>query len=87
MDAQVNLANLYYVRRQYPEAIRLYREATATLDGVPPEQFAPEPYLYLGMALADSGDRGGARRALEIARRHPATRARAEMELRRIEAK
>ena len=62
VDAQVNLANLYYVRRQYPEAIRLYREATATLDGVPPEQFAPEPYLYLGMALADSGDRDGARR-------------------------
>ena len=38
------LANLYYARRQYAEAIRLYREATATLDGVPPEQFAPEPY-------------------------------------------
>ncbi len=80
----MNLANLYYVRRQYPEAIRLYREATATLDRVPPEQFSPEPYLYLGMALGDSGDREGARAPLEIARGHPATRARAEMELRRL---
>ena len=61
VDPQVNLANLYYVRRQYADAIRLYREATATLDGGAPEQFAPEPYLYLGMALADSGDRDGAR--------------------------
>ena len=87
VDAQVNLANLYYVRRQYAEAIQLYREATATLDGVPPEQFAPEPYLYLGMALADSGDRDGARQALEVARRHPATRARAEMELGRLGTK
>ena len=87
VDPQVNLANLYYVRRQYADAIRLYREATATLDAVPPEQFAPEPYLYLGMALADSGDRDGARGPLEIARRYAETRARAETELRRLDVK
>jgi len=42
---------------------------------------------YLGMALAGSGDRDAARQALEIARRHPATRARAEMELGRLGTK
>jgi TolA-binding protein len=49
-----------------------------------PSEFSPEPYLYLGMALADSGDRDGARRALEVALRYPATRVRAEQEWRRL---
>jgi hypothetical protein len=36
------------------------------------------------MALADSGDAAGARRALRVAYRYAPTRARAEAELKRI---
>jgi tetratricopeptide (TPR) repeat protein len=84
VDAQVNLGNLYFARHQLPEAIRQYRAATDTLARVPAAEFTPEPYLYLGIALSDSGDRDGARTALGVALRYPATRARAEAELRRI---
>jgi len=84
VEAQVNLGNLYFSRHQLAQAIEEYRRATAALDRMSPSEFSPEPYLYLGMALADSGDRDGARRALEVALRYPATRARAEQEWRRL---
>jgi tetratricopeptide (TPR) repeat protein len=86
VDAQVNLGNLYYNRRQLPAAIEQYRAATATLSSVPAAEFSPEPFLYLGMALADNGDREGARAALNTARRYDATRARADQELDRLQA-
>jgi protein O-mannosyl-transferase len=84
VDAQVNLGNLYFTRRQLPAAIREYRAATETLAHVAPAEFSPEPYLYLGIALSDSGDAAGARDALAIAVPYPATRARAEAELQRL---
>jgi tetratricopeptide (TPR) repeat protein len=84
VDAYLNLGNLYYTQRRLGSAIEQYRAATTALDGAPPGQFTPEPYLYLGMALADSGDAAGARRALDVARRYPSTRARAEAELKRL---
>jgi tetratricopeptide (TPR) repeat protein len=86
VDAQVNLGNLYYYRRQYAAAIAQYRAATATLDRMPPEEFSPEPYLNLAIALSDAGDAAGARQALAVALRYPATRARAGRELRRLQA-
>ncbi len=86
VDAQVNLGNLYYGRGQYLDAVRQYRRATATMDHVPAAEFSPEPYLYLGMALGDAGDRAGARQALDVALKYPATRARAERELQRLQA-
>jgi tetratricopeptide (TPR) repeat protein len=86
VDAQVNLGNLYFNRRQLPAAIDQYRAATATLSTLPPVEVSPEPFLYLGMALADNGDRVAALDALNTARRYPATRARAERELERIRA-
>jgi len=85
VDAQVNLGNLYFARHQLPEAVRQYRAATETLARVPPAEFTPEPYLYLGIALSDSGDRDSARKALDVALRYPATQARAEAELRRMD--
>jgi protein O-mannosyl-transferase len=84
VDAQVNLGNLYYSRRQLPAAIRLYRAATNALKQVAPAERAPEPFLYLGMALSDAGDTAAARDALAVAARYPATRARAEQELARM---
>jgi tetratricopeptide (TPR) repeat protein len=86
VDAQVNLGNLYFNRRQLPAAIGQYRAATATLSTRPPVEVSPEPFLYLGMALADNGERVAALDALNAARRYPATRARAERELERIRA-
>ena len=84
VDAQVNLGNLYFARHQLAPAIAEYRAATETLAHVAPAEFTPEPYLYLGIALSDSGDAEGARDALGIALRYPATRARAEAEVRRL---
>jgi protein O-mannosyl-transferase len=84
VDAQVNLGNLYFSRRQLPAAVSLYRAATTTLAHVAPAEFSPEPFLYLGIALSDSGDAAGAHDALAVAAQYPATRARAEAELRRI---
>ncbi|HEY2905533.1 MAG TPA: tetratricopeptide repeat protein [Vicinamibacterales bacterium] len=84
VDAQVNLGNLYFARHELPAAIRQYRAATEMVAQVAPAEFTPEPYLYLGIALSDSGDRDGARTALGVALRYPATRARAETELRRM---
>jgi protein O-mannosyl-transferase len=84
VDAQVNLGNLYFARGQLPDAIEQYRAATSTLTHVPPAEFSPEPFLYLGIALADSGDRSAARDALSIAARYAATRARALQELARM---
>jgi protein O-mannosyl-transferase len=84
VDAQVNLGNLYYSRRQLPAAIRLYRAATNALNQVAPAERAPEPFLYLGMALSDAGETAAARDALAVAARYPATRARAEQELARM---
>jgi tetratricopeptide (TPR) repeat protein len=86
VDAQVNLGNLYFSQGRVPEAAAQYRAATATLDHVPPAEFTPGPYLYLGIALADSGDRAGALQALSTARRYQATRARAEREIARVQA-
>ena len=86
VDAQVNLGNLYFNRRQLPAAIDQYRAATTALATLPPAEVSPEPFLYLGMALADNGDRAAALDALNTARRYPATRARAERELERIRA-
>ena len=83
-DAQVNLGNLYFGRGQLALATAQYRSATAAIARVPPAEFSPEPFLYLGIALSDSGDRDGARDALSIAERYPATRARALSELARI---
>jgi len=83
-EAQVNLGNLYYNERRLPEAIAQYRAAVAAVANLPPEQVAPEPYLYLGMALSDAGDIDAAREPLLVALRYPATRARAEQELRRL---
>jgi len=84
VEAHLNLGNLYYTRRQLGPAIDQYRAATAALDGAAAPDFTPEPYLYLGMALADSGDRDGARRALAVARRYSSTHDRAEAELKRL---
>jgi len=84
IEAQVNLGNLYYNERRLPEAIAEYRAATASLAQSAPEVMAPEPFLFLGMALADAGDAAGARAQLLVARRYPSTRARAERELLRI---
>jgi len=84
VDAQVNLGNLYFSRGQLPRAIEQYRAATSTLTHVPPAEFSPEPFLYLGIALGDSGDRPAARDALSIAARYSATRARALQELARL---
>jgi Tfp pilus assembly protein PilF len=84
VEAQVNLGNLYFTRGRLADAIEQYRSATSTLAHASPAEFTPEPFLYLGIALADSGDRAGARDALTIAERYPATRARALQELRRL---
>jgi Flp pilus assembly protein TadD len=84
VDAQVNLGNLYFARHQLAAAIQEYRAATETLAHVAPAEFTPEPYLYLGIALSDSGDRNGARAALDVALQYPATHARAEAELQRM---
>ncbi len=84
VDAQVNLGNLYLSRGELAPAIAEYRAATAALAHVPPAEFTPEPFLYLGMALSDSGDRSAARDALAVAARYPATRAHALAELARI---
>jgi protein O-mannosyl-transferase len=84
VDAQVNLGNLYFSRGELPLAIAQYRAATATLERVPPAELSPEPFLYLGIALSDHGDRSDAREALAVAVRYPATRARALAELARI---
>ena len=86
VEAQVNLGNLYYNQRRLPEAIARYRAAIAETADTRPELVAPEPYLYLGMALADNGDAAAAREPLGIALRYASTRARAAQELRRIEA-
>ncbi len=84
VDAQVNLGNLYYARHQLAKAILQYRAATDTLAHVPAAEFTPEPYLYLAIALSDSGNQEAARSALQVALRYPATRARAEAEVRRM---
>lgn len=87
VDAQVNLGNLFFAQHRIGEAIEQYRAATATLDRGVAADFSPEPYLYLGMALSDGGDRDGARRALDVALRYPATRRRAQQELDRLDSK
>jgi protein O-mannosyl-transferase len=84
VDAQVNLGNLYFARGQLGPAVAQYRLATMALAHVSPAEFTPEPFLYLGIALADSGDRAAAREALTTAAAYPATRARALRELARI---
>jgi protein O-mannosyl-transferase len=84
VDAQVNLGNMYFTNHRIEAAIRQYRAATDTLSHVPPAEFSPEPFLYLGIALSDGGDRQGARDALAVAIRYPATRARAAAEIRRL---
>lgn len=86
VEAQVNLGNLYYVQRRLGEAIEQYRAAVSAVAGAPAEQVAPEPYLFLGMALADHGEIDAAREPLLVALRYPQTRARAEQELRRLAA-
>lgn len=82
--AHVNLGNMYYGARRLDAAIVEYRAAVSRLAGRPATEVPPEPYLYLGMALGDKGDLAGAREALAVAARFPATRARAEAELRRL---
>jgi tetratricopeptide (TPR) repeat protein len=84
VDAQVNLGNLYFSRGELALAIVQYRAATAALARVPPAELPPEPFLYLGIALSDHGDRSEAREALSIAARYPATRVRALRELARL---
>ncbi len=80
----MNLGNLYFMRGRLADAIEQYKSATSTLAHASPAEFTPEPFLYLGIALADSGDRPAARDALRIAAGYPATRARAIQELSRI---
>jgi cytochrome c-type biogenesis protein CcmH/NrfG len=87
LEAQVNLGNLYYQQRRLPEAIAEYRAATSSVADLPPELVAPEPFLYLGMALADNGDADAARQALQVALRYNSTHARAQQELQRIESR
>ncbi|HEX3701985.1 MAG TPA: tetratricopeptide repeat protein [Vicinamibacterales bacterium] len=84
VGARVNLGNLYFGRGQLAPAIEQYRAATAELAHARPDEFTPEPFLYLGIALADSGDRPAARDALRVAATYPATRSRALAELARI---
>ena len=87
VDAQVNLGNLYFAQHRLGNAIEEYRAATATLDHAAPADFSPEPYLYLGIALSDSGNRDGARQAFAVALGYPATRRRAQQELDRLAQK
>jgi tetratricopeptide (TPR) repeat protein len=87
LEAQVNLGNLYYQQRRLSEAIAEYRAATSGVANLPPELVAPEPFLYLGMALADNGETDAARQALVVALRYDSTHARALEELRRIESR
>jgi protein O-mannosyl-transferase len=84
MLAHVNLGNLYFSAGQPAAAASEYRAAVSQFGGKPAAEIPPEPYLYLGIALADSGDLAGARQALEVAERYPTTRARAAQELRRV---
>jgi tetratricopeptide (TPR) repeat protein len=87
VDAQVNLGNLYFAQHRLGDAIDEYRAATTTLDHAAPADFSPEPYLYLGIALSDSGNRDSALQAFAVALRYPATRRQAQQELDRLAQK
>jgi tetratricopeptide (TPR) repeat protein len=78
----VNLGNLYRNRMgRLDDAIEAYRAAVADADASAPLMYSPVPHLVLGVALRQKGLEEEGRRHLEIAARHPETRAEALREL------
>ena len=67
---RTNLGNLYLVQLKRPDdAVAMYRAAIDEMAKQPAAKFSPLPYLSLGVALHQTGDVDGARRALEFAAR------------------
>jgi tetratricopeptide (TPR) repeat protein len=80
--ALVNLGNLYMNRMgRLDDAIAAYRAAVADAEASVPGLQSPVPHLVLGVALRRKGLDAEGRAELEIAARHPATRAEALREL------
>jgi tetratricopeptide (TPR) repeat protein len=80
--AFVNLGNLYRNRMgRLDDAIEAYRAAVADSEAAGSHLYSPVPHLVLGVALRRKGLEEEGRGYLEIAARHPETRAEALREL------
>jgi tetratricopeptide (TPR) repeat protein len=80
--ALVNLGNLYMNRMgRLDDAVAAYRAAVADAEACVPGLQSPIPHLVLGVALRRKGLDAEGRAELEIAARHPVTRAEALREL------